>query len=160
MENTNQNGQLKSDPSSKVIFVVDDEETIVEFLKYYLEVQGFKVETSYDGLSAYDKIKVIKPDLIIMDAMLPKKSGYELVKSLQQNFELKRIPLIVITGKFRDLETQRMFSYETNVKDYLLKPIQPDYLITKIHKILNTKPKEEGIVEQKVQEYKKSYEQE
>ncbi len=156
----NQSSQdLKFSPSTKLIFIIDDEDIVVEFLKHYLEFQGFKVDFAYDGISGLEKIKTLKPDLIILDAMLPKKSGYELVKLLQQNFELKKIPIIVITGKFHDIDTQRMFLYEPNVKEFILKPIQPDHLIAKIHMLLHTQPKEEMVAEEKAKKFKEKYEQ-
>jgi DNA-binding response OmpR family regulator len=85
--------------------------------------------------------------------MLPKKSGYEIVKVLQR--EYKQLPVIVVTGRFCDIETQMMFKLEPNVKEFLTKPVQPDFLISKIHTLLKTKPKEISIVEQKVDEFKK-----
>ena len=145
-----------AEPQEKLILVVDDEETILEFLKYYLKEQGFKVETASDGQQALEKIKNNKPDLVILDAMLPKKSGYEIVKTLQR--EYREIPVIIITGYFRDVETQMMFKLEPNVKEFLTKPIQPDFLISKIHMLLKTKPKEISIVEQKIDEFKKKIE--
>ena len=72
------------------------------------------------------------------------------------SFELKKIPIIVITGQARDLEFKHMFLFESNVKEFLLKPVQPDVLVMHIHKLLNTKPKDEKIVEERVEEFKKS----
>ena len=145
-----------SEPQEKLILIVDDEETILEFLCYYLKQQGFKVDTASDGEKAIEKIKKNVPDLVILDVMLPKKSGYEIVKVLQR--EYKQLPVIVVTGRFRDIETQMMFKLEPNVKEFLTKPVQPDFLISKIHTLLKTKPKEISIVEQKVDEFKKKFE--
>jgi DNA-binding response OmpR family regulator len=145
-----------SEPQEKLILIVDDEETILEFLCYYLKQQGFKVDTASDGEQAIEKIKKNVPDLVILDVMLPKKSGYEIVKVLQR--EYKQLPVIVVTGRFRDIETQMMFKLEPNVKEFLTKPVQPDFLISKIHTLLKTKPKEISIVEQKVDEFKKKFE--
>lgn len=147
----------KQDPSTKLILIVDDEETILDFLKFYISKQGFKIDTATDGVQAIEKVTTLQPDLVILDAMLPKKSGYEVVKILQQKY--KNIPIIVISGRYRDFETQMMFKHEPNVKDFFVKPVQPDLLISKIHSILNTKPKEETIAEQKIEELKKQIEQ-
>jgi DNA-binding response OmpR family regulator len=152
------NSEIKLEqPENKLVLVVDDEETILEFLEYYLKRQGFKVDAAVDGQQALEKIKNNKPDLVILDAMLPKRSGYEIVKILQR--EYKDLPIIVITGHFRDMETQMIFKLEPNVKEVLLKPIQPDFLVSKVHYLLKTKPKEITIVEQKVDEFKKRYQQ-
>ncbi len=150
--------QNKEETSSKHILIVDDDDSVIEFLKMYISNEGFNVEIAYDGVNALEKIKIKKPDLIILDAMLPRKSGYELVKSLQISFELKKIPIVVITGHTRDQEFKRMFLFESNVKEFLLKPVQPDILVMHIHKLLNTKPKYEKIAEEKSSEFKKNFE--
>ena len=71
---------LKEDSSTKQVLLVDDDDSVVEFLKMYISNEGFKVEVAYDGCEALEKIKSKRIDLIILDAMLPRKSGYELVK--------------------------------------------------------------------------------
>ncbi|MFQ3676029.1 MAG: response regulator [Endomicrobiia bacterium] len=150
---------VKEESSTKQILLVDDDDSVVEFLKMYISNEGFKVEVAYDGMEALEKVKTKKIDLIILDAMLPRKSGYELVKNLQLSFELKKIPIIIITGHARDSEFRRMFLFESNVKEFLLKPVQPDILVMHIHKLLNTKPKDEKIAEERSAEFKKKFEQ-
>lgn len=150
---------IREDPSTKKILLVDDDDSLVEFLKMYISNEGFNIEVAYDGVEALEKVKTQKVDLIILDAMLPRKSGYELVKNLQQSFELRKIPVIIITGHAKDLEFKRMFLFESNVKEFLIKPVQPDILIMHIHKILNTKPKDEKIAEDRATEFKKNFEQ-
>ena len=150
---------VKEESSTKQILLVDDDDSVVEFLKMYISNEGFKVEVAYDGVEALEKVKTKKIDLIILDAMLPRKSGYELVKNLQLSFELKKIPIIIITGHARDLDFKRMFLFESNVKEFLLKPVQPDILVMHIHKLLNTKPKDEKIAEDRSAEFKKKFEQ-
>jgi len=82
------NSEIKLEQSeNKLVLVVDDEETILEFLEYYLKQQGFKVDTAVDGQQVLEKIKNNKPDLVILDAMLPKRSGYEIVKTLQREYK-------------------------------------------------------------------------
>lgn len=151
------NNHQKQDPSSKYILIVEDEETVLEFLSFYLTKQGFNVSTALDGNEALQKIKDKKPDLIILDIVLPKKSGYEILKLLQQGY--KDIPVIVITGHSRDMETIMMFKLEPNVKEFFTKPVSPDLLVSKIHSLLNTKPKEELIAEEKFKEIKKKIEE-
>lgn len=146
-----------TEPQSKTIFIIDDDDTTLEFLEYYLSKQGFKVFTATDGQQALQKISQNVPDMVIVDAMLPKKSGYEIVKILQQNY--KTLPVIVISGYVKDINMQMMFKMEPNVKEFLTKPIQPDYLLSKIHTLLGTKPKEATIAEQKLEEYKKKFQE-
>lgn len=144
-------------PEEKKILIIDDDDTILSFLEYYLSRQGFKVFTALDGQQALTMITQNLPDLVIVDAMLPKKSGYEVVKILQQNY--KTLPVIVISGFVKDVNMQMMFKMEPNVKEFLTKPIQPDYLLSKIHSLLGTKPKEATIAEQKLEEYKKRFQE-
>lgn len=150
---------VKEEASTKQILLVDDDDSVVEFLKMYISNEGFKVDVAYDGVEALEKVKTKKTDLIILDAMLPRKSGYELVKNLQTSFELKKIPIIIITGHARDSEFKQMFLFESNVKEFLLKPVQPDILVMHMHKLLNTKPKDEKIADDRSAEFKKKFEQ-
>jgi len=142
---------MKSDPKDKCILIVDDDETVMEFLKFTVEKEGFKTITALDGLTAIDKVTSEKPDLVILDMMIPKKSGFEIIKTLQSIYT-KDIPIIVITGKFADDNLRNMIQNEPNVKDYILKPVKPAYLLYKIHSILGTMSSEEKAIEEKKKE--------
>jgi len=83
--------------------------------------------------------------------MIPKKSGFEIIKTLQSIYT-KDIPIIVITGKFADDNLRNMIQNEPNVKDYILKPVKPAYLLYKIHSILGTMSSEEKAIEEKKKE--------
>ncbi|MCS7151675.1 MAG: response regulator transcription factor [Endomicrobia bacterium] len=146
-----------AEPQEKTILIVEDDDTVLTFFEYYLTKQGFNVITAKDGQQALEKIAQSIPDLIILDALLPKKSGYEVVKTLQQSH--KKIPIIVVSGQLKDLSMQMMFKMEPNVKDFLTKPVQPDLLLSKIHSLLGTKSKEAKIAEQRFEEYKKKFEE-
>ncbi len=149
---------IKISPEQKFVLIIEDDDTVADFLKYYISKQGFNVDIANDGTTALKKIKTCPPDLIVLDVMLPGISGYEIVKSLQSNLQYKKIPIIVITGKLKDKTTESMFSFEPNVKFFMHKPVQPDLLLSKIHQLLGTKPVEEKIAEEKSGFYKKFYE--
>jgi len=142
---------MKSDPKDKCILIIDDDETVLEFLKFTVEKEGFKTLTALDGVSGIEKATSEKPDLIILDMLIPKKSGFEIIKTLQSIYT-KDIPIIVITGKFGNGHLHNMLQNEPNVKDYILKPVKPAYLLYKIHSILGTISSEEKAIEEKKKE--------
>jgi DNA-binding response OmpR family regulator len=130
-------GGEMAEPKDKKILVVEDDESIVEFLKFGLEREGFCVDFARDGIFALRSVERIKPDLIILDMMLPGKSGYEIIKSLQAN-EYRDIPILVATGKFADESFKNMVKFEPNVKEYIEKPIKLQILLHGVHSLLRT----------------------
>ena len=121
----------------KLILIIDDDENVQEFLKFALEHEGFRTCSETDGSRAVDIVNSCKPDLLILDMMIPQKSGFEILKSLQVS-ETRNIPIIVITGRFEDDKLKTMLQFESNVKDSMSKPVKPEILLHKIHTILGT----------------------
>lgn len=123
---------------SKKILVVDDEKDIVEIISMYLEKEGYEVAGADNGFVALDKIISEKPDLVILDIMMPKLDGHSLNIKLKENPETKGIPVIVITGKghLREIITARE---DVTVADYLEKPFQMNELLEKMKKIFDKK---------------------
>ncbi len=107
----------------KTILVVDDEKDIVQLIRYNLEREGFKVEAASDGIEALKKANEVKPDLILLDIMLPGKDGYEVMKSLNQNEKTANIPVIFLTAK--SAEFDEVLGLELGADDYIVKPISP-----------------------------------
>ena len=108
---------------SKKILVVDDEKDIVEIISMYLEREDYEPLAAYDGHEALQKIISQKPDLIVLDIMMPKLDGHSLNIKLKENPETKDIPVIVITGKGH-LREIIMAREDVTVVDYLEKPFQ------------------------------------
>lgn len=133
MKNTSTN------PSDKTILIVDDDDSIRELIEFIVKKEGFKTVSTGDGEDAINKAKSILPDLILLDLMLPKYSGFEILRELQGH-ETVNIPIIVITGRYTDRSTSEMIKQEPNVKDFIEKPIKPPVIAALLHKILNTKP--------------------
>ncbi len=129
-----------SEPSTKIILIVDDDENIRELLELLLKREGFNIEKAEDGKKAIEKAKKIKPDLIILDLMLPVYGGFEILRELQSD-ENGKIPIIIITGKYMDRTLREMIIMEPNVKSLIEKPIKHEVLITTVHNILKTNPK-------------------
>ncbi len=118
----------------KTVLVVDDEKDIVQLIRYNLEREGFKVESASDGNEALKKASDVKPDVILLDIMLPGKDGYEVIKSLNQNERTARIPVIFLTAK--SAEFDEVLGLELGADDYIVKPISPRKLISRIRAVL------------------------
>ncbi|MEW6040545.1 MAG: response regulator [Elusimicrobiota bacterium] len=136
------------EPSEKLILIVDDDETVIDFLKFAVEKEGFKTQVATDGFQALEKVKSNSPDLIILDMMIPKKGGYEIIKALQSP-DYSRIPILVITGRFIDDNFRQMVSFEPNVREYIIKPVKPPFLLHRIHTILGTVSSDRKVIEEK-----------
>jgi two-component system alkaline phosphatase synthesis response regulator PhoP len=111
------------------ILLVDDEPDIVEFLQYNLKYEGFEVITAYDGLEAMSKISE-KPDLIILDIMMPKMDGYEVCKKIRSTPGFEITPIIFLTAKVG--EVNEILGLELGASDYIQKPISPKKLIARV----------------------------
>lgn len=130
------------------ILVVDDEADIIELLQYNLEQQGYVVETAFDGLQAIEKAKVFKPELVILDVMMPKMNGIEASKQLRQMPEFKNLFILFLTARSEELTEIQAF--EAGADDFLSKPIKPMALMSRINAFFRReliKAKPEGILE-------------
>jgi two-component system alkaline phosphatase synthesis response regulator PhoP len=118
----------------KTILVVDDEADIVDLIKYNLEREGFKVETSAEGNDAIKKASTMLPALILLDIMLPGKDGYEVMKALNQNPATSKIPVIFLTAKSGEFD--EVLGLELGADDYIIKPISPRKLVSRVRAVL------------------------
>ena len=116
------------------ILVVDDEIYIVHILDFSLGMEGYEVVTALDGEAALEKVKVEKPDLIVLDIMMPKLDGYETCKILKTDPETKNIPVILLSAKGRNVD-QKM-GFQVGADDYITKPFSPRKLVERINMIL------------------------
>jgi two-component system alkaline phosphatase synthesis response regulator PhoP len=118
----------------KLIAVVDDEEDIVELVTHNLEKEHFKVEPFYDGESILEYIKKNRPDLIILDLMLPGIDGLEVCKFVKKDEQTNAIPIIMLTAK--GTETDKVVGLELGADDYIVKPFSPRELIARVKTVL------------------------
>jgi len=118
------------------ILVVDDEKDVVELLKFLLEKDGHQITTAYNGREALDLIAQNKPELILLDVMMPEMDGYTVQTQLLNNPDTKNIPIIVLTAKG---QLKDVFALSTNVKAYMEKPFDPKSLRVKIKEALQPK---------------------
>lgn len=116
------------------ILVVDDETDILTLLEYNLEKAGFKVISADDGPDAIDITKRERPDLIILDIMLPSMEGTEVCKILKSGDATQHIPIIMLTAKGEEVD--RVVGFELGADDYITKPFSPRELILRVKAVL------------------------
>jgi len=118
----------------KRILVVDDEIYIVHILEFTLTMEGYEVATAADGEEALRKIEQDRPDLVVLDIMMPKLDGYEVCRRLRQDDDLKSLPVILLSAKGRPID--RETGLEVGADDYIVKPFSPRRLLEKIRELL------------------------
>jgi DNA-binding response OmpR family regulator len=106
----------------------------VETVRFPLEMKGFDVLVSYDGEDALSQARKEKPDLIILDLMLPKLDGYKVCRLLKFDERYKHIPILMLTAKTQ--EKDKILGKETGADEYITKPFEMDYLMEKVKKYL------------------------
>lgn len=125
--------EVKSVAKGKIL-VVDDEIYIVHILDFSLGVEGYDVMTALDGEQALAKVAQDKPDLIVLDIMMPKLDGYETCKALKSAPETRDIPVILLSAKGRNVDQK--VGFEVGADDYITKPFSPRKLVERINSIL------------------------
>jgi DNA-binding response OmpR family regulator len=112
------------------VLVVDDEEYIQHILNFSFGAEGYEVITAADGAEAIQKAISEKPDVIVLDIMMPKMDGYQACKKLKSDPQTKSIPVILLTAKGRDVD--RQLGSEAGADDYVVKPFSPGRLIERV----------------------------
>lgn len=121
------------------ILIVDDDIDFVESIKLILEKNGYETMEAYDGEDGLKKIKETRPDLIILDVMMPQKDGYQLSHELKNNPEFEEIPIIQLTAvgsKIPESKYSRLSGMELESDDFIDKPVEPDVLLKRIKDLL------------------------
>lgn len=116
------------------ILVVDDDQQIVRLIASYLEQAGMSVLTAYDGDTAQHIIRKERPDLIVLDLMLPGQSGWEITRWLRTDSHLADIPVLMLTAKVEDED--KIYGLELGADDYLTKPFNPLEMVARTKAIL------------------------
>ena len=118
----------------KKILITDDSPTIVAMIKDLLESAGYSVVTASDGQEALEKAKIEKPDLIILDLMLPKIDGYKVCAMLKFDKNYSKIPIIILTA--RAGESDKELGAEVHADAYVKKPFDPDTFLVKVKELI------------------------
>lgn len=119
-------------PPLKIV-VCDDERHIVRLIQVNLERQGYQVVTAFDGKEGLEKIKAEKPNLVVLDVMMPYMDGFEVLKTLRRDPETESLPVIMLTAKAQDKDVFEGYHYGADM--YLTKPFNPMELVTFVKRI-------------------------
>lgn len=122
------------------ILIVDDELSIRELVKFNLQKEGYQTIEAADGVSAMQVVKADKPDLIILDLMLPEMDGLEVCRIVKNQYSTSGIPIIMLTA--RDEEIDKVIGLELGADDYLTKPFSPRELLARVKAVLRRSQKD------------------
>lgn len=118
----------------KRILLIEDEEDIASLIKLQAEVSGYKLHVEVDGINGYRAIEREKPDLVILDIMLPGQNGLDVCRKIKSNPELRDIPVIILTAKSEEIDV--VLGLELGADDYVAKPFSPKVLFSRIKAVL------------------------
>lgn len=116
------------------VLVVDDDKQIVRVVRAYLEREGFQVFSAYDGETALHIIRRERPDLIVLDLLLPGRDGWEITRILRSDESLAGIPIIMLTARVDD--TDKIVGLELGADDYVTKPFNPREVVARVRAVL------------------------
>lgn len=116
------------------ILVVDDDRQIVRLVRSYLEQAGFAVLTAADGTTAVQTIRSERPDLVVLDLMLPGRDGWEITRWLRADAHLAATPILMLTARVED--SDKIHGLELGADDYLTKPFNPEEVVARVKAIL------------------------
>jgi two-component system alkaline phosphatase synthesis response regulator PhoP len=116
------------------ILIAEDERDIRELIAFSLRFGGFEVEEAANGVEAVEKAQKLRPDLIIMDVRMPRKSGYDACQELKEADETRDIPIVFLSAKGQEAEIKR--GLKLGAVDYILKPFEAEQLPKRIEEIL------------------------
>jgi len=126
----------------KRILVVDDEPWILAVIKRRLEVTGYSVTSAADGVEALERARAEMPDLIVLDLMLPRKSGYDVCVELKNDPACAHIPILMLTARTQDKEVER--GVQSGADGYMMKPFDGAKLVERVAELLMRADRSEG----------------
>lgn len=116
------------------ILVVDDDKQLVRLMSSYLEQAAYQVLTAYDGDTALRLIRTERPDLVILDLMLPDRDGWDITRAVRGDERLGRLPIIMLTARVED--TDKIIGLELGADDYITKPFNPREVVARVRAVL------------------------
>jgi DNA-binding response OmpR family regulator len=119
---------------TKKVLIADDEPNIVTALEYLLERNGYQVYIARDGEDALKLVEAHRPDLVLLDVMMPVKSGYEVCQRMRERADWRHIKIVMLTAKGRDVEMSKGLSIGADL--YITKPFSTQELVAKINGLL------------------------
>lgn len=125
------------DKETKKIVLIEDDEDIAELIHLHAEELGYEIRAEYNGLKGYRAIQEEKPDVIVLDIMLPGLNGLDICRQVRENPEITDIPLIILSAKNEELDV--VLGLEMGADDYVEKPFSPKVLFSRIKAVLRRK---------------------
>jgi DNA-binding response OmpR family regulator len=125
--------------AKKYVLIVDDDPDLVETVAMLLESKGYEVGKAYDGIEGEESIKKRRPDVVVLDVMMPRKDGYKLCKELKSNKWTKDIPVILLTAVGEAVSTTTYTHAEgmsTEAEDFIPKPVDAKTLVEAVERLL------------------------
>ena len=119
---------------TKTVLIADDEPNILISLEYLMKREGYRVVLAHDGQEACDLIARECPDLVLLDVMMPKKTGFEVCHEIRANETFKDMPILLLTAKGRDTDVAKGLAMGAN--DYMIKPFSTKDLAQKVRDLL------------------------
>ena len=117
------------------VLIIDDEPELVKAVEVRLKANGYDVEVAYDGKAGIDKAKEVRPDLILLDFVMPMMDGYEVARELMADIEIKQIPIVVLTAsQQKDLKARFR---EIGINAFIVKPFETSDLLNMVNKYLS-----------------------
>lgn len=128
--------KVRTVKATKKVLVVDDEEPIVKLIQYQLKAEGYQVTTAYNGLEALERVAEAKPDLVVLDIMMPKVDGWVVCHSIKGNLTTKHMRVIILTAKNQFMSKIKGL-YILQADMYMTKPFELEELSQNISRLLN-----------------------
>jgi len=119
------------------ILVIDDDPNVVQLVKMNLEFEGYEVETAYNGLKGLDMARRVRPDLILLDIMMPNLDGWDVVNEIRRTPELKGVPVVMLTALNQPEAVATSLTFGADV--HLPKPFEPDAMLEIVRRLLGDK---------------------
>ena len=141
------------------VLVVDDDPVILKLLEVNFEMEGFQVVRAADGAEGLERAREVLPDIVVLDVMMPRMTGYEVAKALREDIGTAHIPIIFVTARAQSSDVER--GMELGVEDYVTKPFDPLDLIDRVNALLarardriesDSAPQNEPVAEPAVEE--------
>lgn len=129
------------DEKAKLVLIIDDDDGVRDLLTFMVKKEGFRAEVAVDGEEGVQKAERLRPDLILLDLMMPRYGGFEVLRQLQGS-DLSRIPIVIVTGRYTDRSTAEMIRQESNVVDFLEKPLKPSVFVATLERLLRPRAPE------------------
>jgi len=124
------------------ILLVDDEEDLLDLLQYALEREGYDVATAQDGLEGLRAAQAARPDLVVLDIMMPRMDGIEMCRRLREDAHLRLVPILMLTAKSD--EGDEIEGLDAGADDYLTKPVSPSLLVSHVRALLRRSERTEA----------------